>query len=64
MPGMKTEMMRKLQELQEEKLRERRGKCRCVKKPAVYNTNQVSVIYFFRVDLDVYESDDEKGDKG
>ena len=33
-------------------------------KPTVYHTNQVSVIYFFRVDLDVIESDDEMGDKG
>ena len=47
MQDMKTEMMRRLQELEEEELRERRGKCRCVKKPAVYNTNQVSVVYFF-----------------
>ena len=64
MRDMKTEMIRRLQELEEEELRERRGKCRCVKKPTVYNTNQVSVIYFFRVDLIVSESDDERGDKG
>ena len=48
---MKMEMMRRLQELEEEKLKERRGKCCCMlcvncKEPAIYNTYEVRLFHF------------------